>query len=312
MLTEKCGDADVRLLPHLGGRHPETLDYSLARHDAWRTFKCQVSSCTTLKAPRLVPSPDLFMPLHQHFAVAVPLQGSFLQSPAGLTGRLLTRSGVVAVALALTACATTAPPQPAPATPALEQLLAEAAKARQEGAVAKERESYHAAAKAYPASKEPWRRLSESYFQAGDYGHAILAAQEVAQRDPADELATGVLAVSGLRVSTSALATLRQQQRLNTDTRAHAEDVVKSLRELLGEPVLVPKPADVVVPVPALAPAPARKVRRLAKPVASPVATGIAATPPAPAAARLASPSATNPVSAPAPAARANPFDKLK
>lgn len=252
------------------------------------------------------------MSLHQHFAVAAPLQGSFLQPPAGLTGRLLTRSGVVAVALALTACATTVPPQPAPATPALEQLLAEAAKARQEGAVAKERESYHAAAKTYPASKEPWQRLSESYFQAGDYGHAILAAQEVAQRDPADELATGVLAVSGLRVSTLALATLRQQQRLNTDTRAQAEDVVKSLRELLGEPVLVPKPAEVAVPAPAPAPAPPRKVRRVAKPAATPAATGSASTRPAPPAGQPASPGAINQVSAPAPAARANPFDKLK
>jgi hypothetical protein len=250
------------------------------------------------------------MPLHRHFAASASLQSLFLEMPAGLTARLLARIGVVAIAVALTACATTEPPQPAPATPALEQLLAEAAKARQEGAVAKERESYHAAAKAYPASKEPWQRLSESYFQAGDYGHAILAAQEVAQRDPADELATGVLAVSGLRVSTSALATLRQQQRLNTDTRAQAEDVVKSLRELLGEPVLVPKPAEVAVPVPA--PAPARKVRRPVKPAATPVATGSASTPPAPAAARPASPGGTNQVSAPAPAARANPFDKLK
>jgi hypothetical protein len=217
----------------------------------------------------------------------------------------------LAAAVLMTACASTPAPQPAPVTPSLEQFLADAAKARQEGAPAKERETYHAAAKAYPASKEPWQRLSESYFQAGDYGHAILAAQEVAQRDPADELATGVLAVSGLRVSTSALATLRQQQRLSTDTRAQAEDVVKSLRDLLGEPVLVPKPAE---PVAAPAPAPARKGARPAKP-ATPAAGAAAPATPA-AAAKPATPPAAAPAKpAPtpaAPAAKANPFDKLK
>lgn len=194
--------------------------------------------------------------------------------------------------------------------------MADGAKARQEGSPARERETYHAAARAYPASKEPWQRLSESYFQAGDYGHAILAAQEVAQRDPADELASGVLAVSGLRVSTSALVTLRQQQKLNTDTRAQAEDVVKSLRELLGEPVLVPKPAE---PVAASAPVPARKPARkpaTTAPTAAATAAAPASTKPAPAA--PAAPAAAvapapKPAAAPAaPSAKANPFDKLK
>lgn len=225
-------------------------------------------------------------------------------------------------ALVLSGCATSPPPQPAPAVPTLEQFMADGAKARQEGSPARERETYHAAARAYPASKEPWQRLSESYFQAGDYGHAILAAQEVAQRDPADELAGGVLAVSGLRVSTSALVALRQQQKLNTDTRAQAEDVVKSLRELLGEPVLVPKPAE---PVAAPAPAPARKPAR--KPAATaPAAAATTAvpavtrpavaapTPAAPTAAAAPAPKpAATPAAAPAaPTAKANPFDKLK
>lgn len=226
--------------------------------------------------------------------------------------RFLAAIVAAAAALALTACATTPPPpQPAPPTPTLEQLLSDAAKARQEGAQAKERETYHAAAKAYPTSKEPWQRLSESYFQAGDYGHAILAAQEVAQRDPADELATGVLAVSGLRVSTAALSALRQQQRLNTDTRAQAEDVVKSLRELLGEPVLVPKPVEAAAP----APAPTRKATRVAKPAAAaPAAKPTAVPPAAPATAPAAAAPVAKPaaVTAPAPAAKANPFDKLK
>ena len=64
-----------------------------------------------------------------------------------------------------------------------------------------------------PTSKEPWLKLAEDYFEANNYGQAILASQEVLQRDPADSVATSVLAVSGLRVSASALSLLRQQQR---------------------------------------------------------------------------------------------------
>ena len=85
-------------------------------------------------------------------------------------------------ALALVAaCATTAPPAPppAPATPSLEQLMGDAAKARQEGARTRERETYRTAARTYPTSKEPWQKLAESYFESADYGNAILAAQEV-------------------------------------------------------------------------------------------------------------------------------------
>ena len=242
------------------------------------------------------------------------------------SSRALAGFAVLVSALVLSGCATPPPPQPAPAVPSLEQFMADGAKARQEGSPARERETYHAAARAYPASKEPWQRLSESYFQAGDYGHAILAAQEVAQRDPADELATGVLAVSGLRVSTSALVTLRQQQKLNTDTRAQAEDVVKSLRELLGEPVLVPKPAEpVATPVPArkpvrkpatvapaaastTAPAPTKPV-----PAAAPAAPAAVAAPaPKPATTPAAATAAPATTSTAAPTAKANPFDKLK
>jgi hypothetical protein len=145
----------------------------------------------------------------------------------------------------MTACAF-APkvePKEAPPAPTFEALMADAAKARQEGSVAKERETYRATAAAYPTRKEPWGKLAESYFEARDYGNAILCAQEVLQRDAADPVATSMLAVSGLRVSTAALSSLRQQQSLTSDTRAQAEDIVKSLREVLGESVLVPAPA---------------------------------------------------------------------
>lgn len=122
--------------------------------------------------------------------------------------------------------------------------MSEAAQSRQSGARQQEREQYRKAAQAYPTSKEPWLKLAEGYFEAADYGNAILSAQEVLQRDPADRLAGSLLAVSGLRVSASALAALRGQQDLSTDTRRQAEEVVRQVREALGEPMLVAKPAD--------------------------------------------------------------------
>jgi hypothetical protein len=127
--------------------------------------------------------------------------------------------------------------------------MQEAAQATGEGSKQRSRDLYYTAAKNYPTSKEPWLKLAEDYFEAANYGQAILAAQEVVQRDPADSLAAGVLAVSGLRVSAAALSTLREQQTtLNGGTRTEAEGLARTLRELLGEPVLVPRPAPTPTP----------------------------------------------------------------
>lgn len=125
-----------------------------------------------------------------------------------------------------------------PAVPTLQQHLDDAARARAEGTRIKERDLYRAAAAAYPTSKEPWLKLAEGYFEESDYGNAILAAQEVLQRDSNDNVATSMLAVSGLRVSTAALKSLRQQNNLGSDTRSQAENAARILRDVLGEPVL--------------------------------------------------------------------------
>jgi hypothetical protein len=167
------------------------------------------------------------------------------------------RRGCWAFALALTlaGCTTPPPATPAPAVQPLAQYMQEASQATGEGSKQRSRDLYYTAAKNYPTSKEPWLKLAEDYFEAANYGQAILAAQEVVQRDPADSLAAGVLAVSGLRVSAAALSTLREQQTtLNGGTRSEAEGLARTLRELLGEPVLVPRPAT---PAPTT-PAPAR------------------------------------------------------
>ena len=193
---------------------------------------------------------------------------------------LLSKAHVWALAtgLLMMGCASAPPPLPpptaAPAVEPLQQYMQEAGQAAAAGSKERARDVYRTAAKTYPTSKEPWLKLAEDYFEAANYGQAILAAQEVIQRDPADSLATSVLAVSGLRVSASALSTLRQQQSpLNGGTRSEAEGLARILRDLLGEPVLVPRPvaasASAAAPVPVKARQPARTAA--AKPAVTPV-----------------------------------------
>ncbi len=213
-------------------------------------------------------------------------------------------------ALVLAGCATPPPPAPvaAPAVQSLAQYMQEASKASTEGSKLRSRELYNAAAKTYPSSKEPWLKLAEDYFEASNYGQAILAAQEVIQRDPDDSLATGVLAVSGLRVSATALSTLRKQQTaLNGGTRTEAESLARLLRDLLGEPVLVPRPtastASTGSAPAAAAPAVKPKPRVVRLPGSTADQSGMA-PPSAPAAAQAATPQT--------PAASDNPFNVLK
>lgn len=255
--------------------------------------------------------------------------------------RLVTIAGLGLVSL-LVACSSTPQAKPAvsaPApTPTLQRFMDEAVQARLEGSKNKERAAYRAAAAAYPTAKEPWVKLTESYFEDADYAGAILAAQEVIQRDSSDNAANSVLAVSGLRVSVAALTSLRQSNNLGQDTRAQAEGVAKLLRDVLGAPLLAPAKPEAPVAAPVVAPArpaarpaptratqpakaaatqPSAPVSAAPKASASP-ATPSAASVPAPAAAPAPTPAPTPAVtSAPAPkaqqpAAPASPFDKLK
>lgn len=161
----------------------------------------------------------------------------------------------------------------------------------------KAREAYRAATQVDPIAKGPWLKLAESYFESADYGHAVLAAEEVLHRDGSDGTAAGILAVSGLRISTSALAMLRGKSGLSDGTRGEAEGLARTLRELLGEPVLVPKPAE---------PAVAGQARVRARSNAASANTAVAA-PRLPDVAPLASKRPPRPASV-----AENPFEKLK
>ena len=205
--------------------------------------------------------------------------------------------------VALTACSSmqspsVAPAQPAPAIVSMDEWMARGDAAVQEGDHTKARDAWRAAAKDYPTAKQPWLKLSEDYFNAADYGNAVLAAQEALQRDPHDRLANSVLAVSGLRLTAGSLAALRDDGAYAVGSRDEAVAVTHSLREALGEPVLVPPPDN----------GPTRrhtaKATRAAARAsdAAPVATAPATPMPAPPAARTAA--ATPPAG--------NPLDKLK
>jgi hypothetical protein len=149
-------------------------------------------------------------------------------------------------------------------------------------------------------------RLADDYFNTGDYGNAVLAAQEATQRDPRDNTAHSVLAVSGLRITAGSLAALREQSGYPVGSREEALDVTRRLREALSDPSLLP-PAPPEPP-----PAPARKARPLKPSTAvAPSGAGASAASSPTATAPVPTPSATA-AAKPAPAKGSNPLDKLK
>jgi tetratricopeptide (TPR) repeat protein len=192
------------------------------------------------------------------------------------------RASMLAAAVLFAGCASKpakAPvAAPAPAVQSLQQYMQDAARAASEGNnKERARELYRTAARQYPTSKEPWTKLAEDYFESANYGQAILAAQEVIQRDPQDSVATSVLAVSGLRVSAAALKSMHDQNsKLSGGTRSEAQALAKTLRDALGETELVPQAAasataDPAARAPVVRPA-AKPVRRATAPVSTPAA----------------------------------------
>lgn len=148
----------------------------------------------------------------------------------------------VACALTLSACGT-APAVKTPPPPSLDELMAKATQAAGSGNNEAAIGLWKQAADAFPADKNPWARMAQTRYDAGQYGDAIINAQEVLVRDPADKLANSVIAISGLRLSTRALADLSRQNNLSGPLRTESQDLAKLLRESLGETVLVPTPA---------------------------------------------------------------------
>jgi predicted Zn-dependent protease len=95
------------------------------------------------------------------------------------------------------------------------------------------------AVSAYPTDKAPWVRMAQMRFDSTDYGEAIVDALEALERDPDDTLANSIVAVSGLRVTSKALADLSQKNNLSGNVRTEAQELAKLLRTSLGEEMLV-------------------------------------------------------------------------
>ena len=161
----------------------------------------------------------------------------------GRIGRFI---GAAVCAASLSACMTAPVAVQKPVTPSMEDMLAKASQASGSGQKEQAVTLWKEAAVAYPADKAPWTNIAQTRYEAGQYGDAIVSAQEILVRDPNDRLANSIIAISGLRLSTRALADLSRQNNLSGSLRTESQDLAKLLRESLGETVLVPpQPAPV-------------------------------------------------------------------
>lgn len=152
--------------------------------------------------------------------------------------RSATRAAAIALCvLSLGACGTAAVK---PATASLQDMLSQASQASAAGNKEQAVTLWRQSAAAYPADKAPWAGIAQTRYDAGQYGEAILSAQEVLVRDPNDQLANSIIAISGLRLSTRAIGDLSRQNNLSGSLRTESQDLAKLLRESLGETVLVP------------------------------------------------------------------------
>jgi tetratricopeptide (TPR) repeat protein len=217
-----------------------------------------------------------------------------------MNSRPTTKLLVVAASMALlAACSST--PQPAADKPGvdLSVLMDQGATAERSGQRDVALRQYAEAARQYPASKQPWLKIAQMQFDAGNYGEAIVASQQVVSRDDRDKVAHSILSVSGLRVSSKAVSDLSRLNELTGSVRREAQDLAKVIRENLGERNLVP-----VSPPPAPRPAPA-PIPSAARPAAAPAGA-------APAAAPKAAGTPAAPAPAPSSGGGGSPFGVLK
>lgn len=153
----------------------------------------------------------------------------------------------ISAILVLSACSfskkTSEPPK---STPDLQVLMDQGAASEKEGMKLAAVRRYEEAAALYPTAKQPWLRLAQIQFDSANYGEAIVAAQQVISRDDGDKVARSILAVSGLRVSSKALADLAKNAAITGSVRDEAQVLASILRENLGEKVLVPVPGTPV------------------------------------------------------------------
>ncbi|QOW19660.1 hypothetical protein INQ41_00765 [Lysobacter ciconiae] len=152
-------------------------------------------------------------------------------SPCSVICRALAMAALIPV---LGACSSM-PAKPGGYAAVLENAESAARAGRVESALV----GFDEAAQADPTNKQPWVRIAQLQFDAGNYGRAIVAAEEVLQRDPADQVADSVLTVSGLRIASQSLQRLQGSGALATETaRIEAERLAATMRATMGETIL--------------------------------------------------------------------------
>lgn len=102
--------------------------------------------------------------------------------------------------------------------------------------------AFNEAAKSDPTRKDAWVRTAQVHLNSGNYGRAIVAAEEVLKRDQTDLVADSVLTVAGLHVAAQSLQRLRNSGSLdvNPEARQGAEQLAAAMRATLGEEILNP------------------------------------------------------------------------
>lgn len=182
-------------------------------------------------------------------------------------------------------CATTSAPTEAEQRASLDTLLKQAdgelAKGKSEQAIA----LLNQAAKENPTSMVPWLKMSNIWFNSGNYPSAILTSNEVLKRESENQEAKSILVVAGLRVAAGAITGLVQQNQVNFSARTEAENLTKALRTALGEKVLVPGAGAENAPPPPAAPPPSHRrhaaaPRRVSQPRAETAAASSASASP--------------------------------
>lgn len=161
----------------------------------------------------------------------------------------------IGCALLLAACASEVPLPKA----TIDQVMAEASVANKAGQADRALVLLKGVAGSYPADKMPWQQMAQIKFDRDNYAEAISNALEALQRDPQDTVSNSIVAVSGLRLATRALADLTLQNNVSGSLRTEAQELAKLLRASTGEEVLVP-PAG-IAKKPGRKTAPAGQVR---------------------------------------------------
>ncbi len=152
--------------------------------------------------------------------------------------------GAAALIATLSACETTKPTAPPAAIPKLQDMLTKASEAASAGQKEQAVTQWKAVTVAHPTDKTAWGHIAKARFDAAQYGEAIVNAEEVLVRDPNDKQASSIIATSGLRLATRALANLSRQNGFTGSLQKESMELARVLRDSLGNDTLFSPPPE--------------------------------------------------------------------